>query len=932
MRIEVEPQALIDAGKQVGSLGAQLGALSDAMGQTLSDGIASGTDPAGLNFGISYGRQADEFGKQLAQLANAFKSVGMLLEATGFNYKNADAASTAGGPGPSGSVSGEQAETTAGDAPYAPNGSIVPPPSKWWMIQPFLNMIPLFGAAMTWPTGNASMMNLTAAQWANIGRGLKVFEPALAGAAAAAGAQNIPEVEQINKALKDLGDGATNLASFGDQMATTISDFAKGVQETQDSIRDLLDRLSLDGLWDTVTGLLSGDGDKVLREIAEDVGNVLENFQNQVQGVLGLLSELQTLLGEAADSFQKWIRPVLVGAFGDDVGNALADAVKISTDLQAGLGIAVIGLVSGTVALADPDTWKGLADTAIMIAKDPTMIDDVLLQSGSEFIAWDEITGDNPARGVGEALGNIGSLFIPGGALAKGGSVAKGLAATRRLLDGGGLEGLGRLPGLGGNRVPDAPELPDAPAAPNIPEFTPPPGIPGSVLGPNSPGGGPSSPTPTSPTSPGSGSGGGPAPTGPSTNGSGPSQSGGGAGPGSSSSNGAAPTGGSPSPSGSSGGPSSNGPVPTGGSPSSSGGDGPSKPSGGAPLSPSMSSPGDSPGSSGPSQSPSGAGPAGGGDGPGGGSSASGGGSGGPSPDDRASSPTGGSSNTDSSPHHTSGDGSLSEPDLKQSDPENEAPTGHPPNDGGGQSKDDGGNSGTSDSSGVSGAAPEAAASDGDVGGHSNPLHSDAQRGDGWHRLDNDEIDVDYGRHPLDEHWTYGDYPDVIAPEVRGLISDPDAPWGRDDDGSPLSQDQYESVYNKSGPNGDHWQNWPPNAGAVPETRLVYDRLDAFIRDFGTLDGNLEVDRIGKFEGDYLAVMSDGIPATFEQRSLPIYSLTQPYHQFEMSGDLPDGWTVEVSEVAPAFGRDGGGTQVRILDADGNAVLIPRLKGLGILQ
>ena len=616
MRIEVEPQALIDAGKQVGSLGTQLGALSDAMGQTLADGIASGTDPAGLNFGISYGRQADEFGKRLAQLANAFKSVGLMLEATGVNYQNADAASTAGGPGPSGSVSGEPAETTAGDAPYAPNGNIVPPPSKWWMIQPFLNMIPLFGVAMTWPTGNAAMMNLTSAQWANIGRGLTVFEPALAGATAIAGAQNIPEVDQINKALKDLSVGATKLATFGSQMATTISDFAKGVRETQDSIRDLLDRLSLDGLWDTVTGLLSGDGDRVLREIAEDVGNVLENFQNQVQGVLGLLSELQTLLGEAADSFQKWIRPVLVGAFGDDVGNALADAVKISTDLQAGLGVAVIGLVSGTVALADPDTWKGLADTAIMIAKDPTMIDDVLLQSGSEFIAWDEITGYNPARGVGEALGNIGSLFLPGGALAKGGSVARGLAATRRLLDGGGFEGLGRLPGLGGNRMPDTPELPDVTAAPDIPEFTPPPGIPGSVLGPGSPSspGGPSSPTPTAPTSPGSGSGGGPAPTGPSSNGSGPTHSGGGAGPGSSSSNGPAPTGSSPSQSGSSGGPSSNGPVPTGGSPSP---DGPSKPSGGAPLSPSMSSPGDSPGSGGPSQSPSGQSPAGSGDGSG---------------------------------------------------------------------------------------------------------------------------------------------------------------------------------------------------------------------------------------------------------------------------------------------------------------------------
>lgn len=863
MRIEVEPQALIDAGKQVGSLGGQLGALSDAMGQTLSDGIASGTDPAGLNFGISYGRQADEFGKQLAQLANAFKSVGLMLEATGINYQKADAASTAGGPGPSGSISGEPAETTAGDAPYAPNGNIVPPPSKWWMIQPFLNMIPLFGVALTWPTGNASMMNLTAAQWANISRGLKVFEPALAGAAASAGAQNIPEVDQINKALKDLSDGATTLANFGDKMATTISDFAKGVQETQDSIRDILDRLSLDGLWDTVTGFLSGDGDKILREIAEDVGNVLENFQNQVQGVLGLLSELQTLLGEAADSFQKWIRPVLVGAFGDDVGNALADAVKISTDLQAGLGIAVIGLVSGTVALADPDTWKGLADTAIMIAKDPTMIDDVLLQSGSEFIAYDAITGDNPARGVGEALGNIGSLFIPGGALAKGGSVAKGLAATRRLLDGGGLEGLGRLPGLGGNRMPDTPELPDAPAAPHVPEFTPPPGIPGSVLGPGSPSspGGPSGPTPTAPTSPGSGSGGGPAPTGPSSNGAGPSQSGAGAGPGSSSSNGAAPTGGSPS------------------------SDGPSKPSGGAPVSPSISSPSDSPGSSEPSQSPSGAGPVGGGDGPGGGSSSGGG--------------------LDPAAEKPGADSGMSQQ----------------PDGGGGQSPERDPSGQTSEVGDTNSTVPD------DDGYKHSPVHSHEQSGDGWHRIEDKPDNPDYGQ-PLEKYWETGEYP-TPTPSTQStfdLIERHDEPYGHDLDGNPLSKADYDARYNLVGPEGQHWENYPPNDGAVPGSRVVYESGDAFLRDYGQ-----HLDRIGRESGTYLGVMPDGVAPSFEARGLPISSLNQEYDRYVLA-ELPETWSIEVSQIAPAFGRDGGGLQVLIYNDKGEKMSVAELIKNGVLE
>ena len=649
MRIEVEPQTLIDAGKNVGALGTQLGALSDAMSQVLSSGIASGTDPAGLNFGIGYGRQADQFGKYLAELANAFKSVGLMLEATGMNYQHADQASVPGGSGPTGSVSGEQAETKAGDAPYASVTGMVPPPPKWWLIQPLLNMVPLFGMALTWPTGNSAMMNLTAAQWSNIGRGLKVFEPALQSAEILAGAQDIPEAGQIKKALQDLGDGATKLASIADQLSTTITDFARGVQETQDAIRRLLDRISLEGLWDTVTGFFTGEGENTLRQIANDVGTVLENFQNQLQGVLGLLQELGNLLGEAADSFQKWIRPILVGAFGEDAGNLMADGLKIYTGLQVGVGVAAIGLVSGTLALADPDTWKGMADTAIMIAKDPSKLDDVVKESLGQFLAVDKITGENPERGIGEAAGNIASLFLPGGVFAKGGAVAKGLSATRRLFEKGELGPLERLPGLDGTRRPELPDLPDNPGAPHLPEFTPSPGVPPSVV--NPPGGSPGSPNGSPSVRPQTGEPGGPSSTGsgpgagntPSPNGSAPHHDG--AGPGTPSTGGPAPTGGSPTHGGSagSGGSASGGPVPAGGSPTHGGSDGSSGaasggsssngpvPTGGSPISGGdapaggshSSPPAESSGSGGPSKS-------GGGDGPspvsGGGGSESGGG------------------------------------------------------------------------------------------------------------------------------------------------------------------------------------------------------------------------------------------------------------------------------------------------------------------
>ncbi|MGN7778503.1 hypothetical protein ACTJJE_03130 [Mycolicibacterium sp. 22603] len=684
MRIEVEPQALIDAGKNVGALGTQLGALSGALGQALSGGIASGGDPAGLSFGIKYSRQADDFGKLLAQITDAFNNVGVMLEATGFNYQHADQASVAGGAGPTGNVSGQPEKTPVPDAPYGPNGSLVTPPGKWYVIQPFIRMIPVIGiaagVALTWPSGNSGMMNVTAAQWRNIARGLRVFEPALNAAKASVGAQDIPEGADITKALSQIGSSATNLASAADEIATSVGDFASGVQEAQDAIRDLLNRISLDGLWDTVTGLLSGDGDKVLREIADDVSTVLENFQSQVKGVLGLLDELGTLLGEASDALNRWARPILVETFGEGAGNAIANVMDLYTDIQVGGAVAVIGLVSGTVALADLDTWKNLADTAIMIAKDPSKIDDVLLQSGSEFIALDEWKGENPGRGFGEAVGNIATLFIPGGALAKGGAVAKGLAATRNLLEKGELGRLGRLPGLGGRGTPDLPDLPDNPGAPHVPEFTPSPGVPPSVV--NPPGGGPGSPNGSPPVRPQAGEPGGPSSTAggsgnqntPSLNGSGGNPNG--AGPGSPSSGGPAPTGGSPTHGGGegSGGSASSGPVPTGGSPTHGGGEGPSN---GTQPSPPVSSPG----SDGPSKPGNDGGPdpatGGGGsnsgssDGPGGDSSGGGGRSG----DSSGGSESGGDSSNGvgSGPN---GDGSSADPGMSQSPDSSE---GQPP-------------------------------------------------------------------------------------------------------------------------------------------------------------------------------------------------------------------------------------------------------------
>lgn len=72
-------------------------------------------------------------------------------------------------------------------------------------------------------------------------------------------------------------------------------------------------------------------------------------------------------------------------------------------------------------------------------------------------------------------------------------------------------------------------------------------------------------------------------------------------------------------------------------------------------------------------------------------------------------------------------------------------------------------------------------------------------------------------------------------------------------------------------------------------------------------------------------------PLAFEDRGLPISSLNSPYGKF-MLDRLPDGWTIEVSQIAPAFGRDGGALQALIYDDLGRRQPVKQLIEDGVLE
>lgn len=208
------------------------------------------------------------------------------------------------------------------------------------------------------------------------------------------------------------------------------------------------------------------------------------------------------------------------------------------------------------------------------------------------------------------------------------------------------------------------------------------------------------------------------------------------------------------------------------------------------------------------------------------------------------------------------------------------------------------------------------------------PMSSGVPGVDGeWHRgVDGPATleDLQYGE-PMSQHGeaTYPEDP-VNGRSGFDLIEDPSAPYGRGADGSPFTSEDYDSRYVFS---GNNWDNYPPNDGAVRGSRIVYENLGAFIRDYGD-----QLDRIGPPRGDYLALKPDGLSASFEQRSLPVRSLANDVYDYEFTGYLPSGWTVEISKIAPAFGRPGGGFQILVHNEVGDVIRVADLEEMGVLR
>lgn len=192
------------------------------------------------------------------------------------------------------------------------------------------------------------------------------------------------------------------------------------------------------------------------------------------------------------------------------------------------------------------------------------------------------------------------------------------------------------------------------------------------------------------------------------------------------------------------------------------------------------------------------------------------------------------------------------------------------------------------------------------------PVLSDADYGPGFERVpdrtDSNPIDPNYGDvRPDGTSGHLNDayaHPGTISDDIAHMIEDPQAPYGRGEDGQPYSREEWESRYTDA--NGR--PIYPGNDGGKVDTFVEFNTMADFKAHYGET-----LDRFGSDEGKFLSFPE----MSFESRSLPPSNLSDTYSTFQLSDELPKGAHIEVSEIAPAFGRDGGGLQVRILDADG---------------
>ncbi|MEZ0358066.1 ADP-ribosyltransferase [Mycobacterium sp. SA01] len=441
--LRVDPPALSGAGSAVAGLSEGLTAAVGAL--TGSYNANAGQDAAGTAFGFAYQDSASALVEAVGKGVNALRHIGYLIQGSATNYSRAEAAADIGGraaplPAP---IAPPVYSAPGGDPDV--NGPGQTPPVLWYLVE--------FLVGDWWPNGEPTELRAAAAAWAVFATPLYGVSAANSGAYATIGAQQMPDKEPMQQAVRDVGTAMSSLAGEAQKLSNQLSSFATDVETTQNAIRDLLNKLKdvvgsvIDqGIMGTVFELITGDAEEKIQEVADDVKAVIANHKRQSAARKELLAQLNNSIKNYTRAMEIVTRVELVNYLGEDAGRVAANINDAFTDATTGASLSAINTVGGLVTAFDPlgdpkGTWKNIENLSKMaltfnpmtaptaFAMDPEGSIDMV----KNVTHFDDIfTSNRPFLGLGEAGFDIATAVVPGGAgikAAGGARAAEGAAA-----------------------------------------------------------------------------------------------------------------------------------------------------------------------------------------------------------------------------------------------------------------------------------------------------------------------------------------------------------------------------------------------------------------------------------------------------------------------------------------------------------------------
>jgi hypothetical protein len=213
----------------------------------------AGDDTTSEDFVENYDAAATDTVAAFAELTTAYGNLAVLTSTSGANHREANRRSVyRKGGGPDGDDREPQPEVVS---PYTPPSSLggdnADMPEFWNLIVDHLQ-------GYAWPSADTGKLREAASTW-RAAAGTIDRAPSYATVASAQiGAQRSPEVPFATSALRELGTQSKDLAAQCRELATACDDYAEQVDQTRQTIKDLVRDLAIEiGATAVVSGIAS---------------------------------------------------------------------------------------------------------------------------------------------------------------------------------------------------------------------------------------------------------------------------------------------------------------------------------------------------------------------------------------------------------------------------------------------------------------------------------------------------------------------------------------------------------------------------------------------------------------------------------------------------------------------------------------------------